>query len=56
MIKKDSKPLLKKKWDPESFFEASAYEEAQRSGWHNVIKKIKHRLKKNYGIINKSNL
>jgi hypothetical protein len=30
-----NKSVLKKK-DPETFFEASAYEEAQRSGWHLV--------------------
>ena len=34
-------------WDPESFFEASAYEEAQRSGWHNVKKKSNIVRKKN---------
>ena len=31
--------MKKNEWDPESFFEASAYEEAQHSGWRVVIKK-----------------
>ena len=40
VIKRKIKILFEKiKWDPESFFEASAYEEAQRSGWNDVIKK-----------------